>query len=266
MKSRGEKARKRAESDIINGLIFGPHTASSLARENEISRTALSKILDGLIRDGFVERRGERSFAIAPKSCFIFAFVGRAAVEISTYCFDCAEISRKSVKCVPSMSFNDNLIRIFSLIDRHILMMSDNGYRVYVCAVPENDMIELSPSATRLPRLCKKDLIAAYLSMKDTNGRILYLDGYSSLFYTDSAYVGGNSLCKDIKAVDLDNLFSLILPDDLIALRSEADTLDIERVCRKHGVSLTLIDRKTLTPCEIGAISQLFIRLLEKLE
>ena len=265
MKGRGESARREAKLDILRILTERVSNVAELSAATDTGRATVSELLSELIDYGIVERIGERAFSLSGRICFVLMELYFDRAEIFTYSFDVKCVARKALRFVASMSFDGNVARVISIVERHIDALAESGYAVHSATMLVACDTEIAPPSSLALKLKKKDALVKYLEMSGVRESLLYLDvsGACSYFCFDGKYVRGKALNVENIASGLDSAFSVFAPEMLMVEGSDASHLaQFKTTCERSSVCIIPIDRKTPTPAERGMILNLFEKML----
>ncbi len=265
MNGRGERARRDAKLDILRILTERAANTSELASATDTGRATVSALLDELVACGAVERIGERTFALSGKICFVLAELYCDRAEIFTYSLDEKRVERKISHFVESMSFDGNVARVISTVERYIDALAKKGHAVYAATMLVGCDTELRLPNVISPKLKKSDALVKYLDASKLYEGLLYLDisGSCSYFCFDGKYVGGRALRLEDAVSALDSAFMVFTPDLLMVEGADASHLaQFKTACDRNSVRIVSIDRKAPTPAERGMILDLFEKML----
>ena len=267
MEGRGEMAHRGAKLKILASLMIEECGILELSRISGTARATVSALVGELTDSTLLEREGERVIHINKRIVLAFAEIYRDHAEIVSYYFKDRRCDRVYLRFSFAMTFDGNIDRTISTMERHVRDLKNSGYSVYSALMlvncrPRNEILSSTPDAISR----KSDMTAAYLRITECTDSLLYADendGSADMYFDGKHICSGAARIDDIEA-SIDGFFTFARPRVMMLECKKNKTCEdfekLKRICEQRSVELIFIDRDKLTPSELALALEIFAK------
>lgn len=262
MARRGENFRKEVKLAVCSYILKRrTATLTELSTALSVSRVTLSGLLDELVERGALARDDRRAYYLRSREAVLLKVGINRAQIVRTDLRD-ATVQRTQMKLLPSMSYEDNVVRLSGMAERYISELS-NDIEEPDCALICYGNLKGRGIPKAFTYLDGDKALARGLSARyGESATLLYLDiadKHSCLSYGGKALATG--VCSDKPEVQLKTALSLVKPQRLSVTNADRERrAAIERVALDRGLTVSFEEENEIYPDEYAAL----IKLLEK--